>query len=360
MNTTTEHEQLSLIVDELLMLFHESGDFHEDPLVQTVMREAGRAAAAVRRRLRLIGDRYIVAVVGLTNVGKSTLLNALLGSNLAPRRNGPCTAAPIEFMHGEALKVTLCRRESTRRRVWQCDNAEEVHQVLASIADDSGDQASRSVRKVLVECPTPLLRDGLVIADTPGFGAAQASEATGSHENALKQYLKDEVSQVFWVVLADQGIGKRERVFHDQFFGDICDDIVVTGCEDWDTRDRDRFRRRFADAFESRMPRFHFVSGLQGLRARQASDPAGLEAAGITLLESRIGQLSDSEGRLAATRETLLQLAVDLREWLTEYRDGQRDHLDGWWRPDSWSRWSACLRGHPIKEQLSQSLEFAI
>jgi GTP-binding protein EngB required for normal cell division len=351
-----QQSELAKIVDELLMLVRESADFQTDDDVRSALLEASRAIATLRRRLAIVSDRYIVAVVGLTNVGKSTLLNALLGAELAPRRNGPCTAAPIEFASGDSLRVTVYHQRSLTRPTWRCPNVEAVHDRLAAVADDAGDLASREIRKVVVEAPIPLLTNGLVIADTPGFGAAQIAEAAGSHEAALKKYLQDDVSQVFWVVLAEQGIGKREKSFHDAFFGEVCDDVIVTGCDDWEAHDKERFQRRFAETFQSRMPRFHFVSGLQGMRARKAADSVGLEAAGITLLETRIRELIDRPGRVAAIQDSLLQLTADLRCWLSEYRDARRGRLKFWWRPDSWSRWSACMPESAIKKRLSAEL----
>jgi len=349
-------KELALIVDELLMLIHESADFHSNDEVRSILAEAGKAIGLLRRRLSVVSDRYIVAIVGLTNVGKSTLLNALFGAELAPRRNGPCTAVPIEFVYGNDLCVTVHYQRNMTRPIWRCKSIEEVHNRLSSVADDAGDSASRGVRKIVVASPNPLLTNGLVIADTPGFGAAQISEAAGSHEASLRKYLQDDVSQVFWVVLAEQGIGNREKSFHDELFSEVCDDIVVTCSEEWEPNDKNRFKRRFAESFQSRIPRFHFVSTLDGIRARNASDSVGLEAAGITHLETRIRELSNPLGRLSALEDGLLQFVTDLNCWLNEYRDDQRDGLKLWWRPDSWGRWSACLPKNLTKIRLSTQL----
>jgi len=347
--------ELLRLVDEFLMLLKESADYQRQPEVKAVLLEAMSVVAANRRRLNTAGRRYVVAVVGLSNVGKSTLLNALLGNELAPRRNGPCTAAPIEFCHGERLQVIAYSQSYTRPN-WNCENVEAVHQQLSQLADDSGAEASRRIRKVEVHVTHPLLESGLVLADTPGFGAAQVGDATGGHEDALKQYLRHDVSQVFWVVLADQGIGLREKQFHEAFFAEICDDIVVTGCEEWDQHDRERFRRRFADSFGNHLPGFfHFVSGLRGLEARNSADAVGLEAAGINLLESRIRELADPMGRTAAIRHALSELADDLSFWLREYRVERGLPLEYWWRPDSWGRWKAAPACDGLREQMTAS-----
>jgi GTP-binding protein EngB required for normal cell division len=357
MQTCNPSDQLRLVVDELLMLCKETADFQQDPEVRAILKEAMQALAATRHRLNVSAHRYVVAAVGLTNVGKSTLLNALLGDDLAPRRNGPCTAAPIEFVFGDALRVTVYYRQELRRPTWLCQTNQAVHERLSALADDAGAEVSRSIRKVLVEVPMPLLKSGLVLADTPGFGAAQVGQADGSHDMAVKQYLLDDVSQVFWIVLAEQGIGKREKVFYDKFFADVCDDVVVTGSEDWSAMDRDRFRRHFSDCFQRRMPVFHFASGIKGLEARQANSQKGLEAAGIVALETRIRELADTGGRMAALQDSLCQLLVDLRFWLSEFDRSHAKQGAAWWRPDSWSRWQDLAETNAFAQQLTALLE---
>jgi predicted GTPase len=60
-------------------------------LVAALANVVGAAAVAsrARERLRLAGDAYVVALVGGTGVGKSSLLNALAGEEItaaSPRR----------------------------------------------------------------------------------------------------------------------------------------------------------------------------------------------------------------------------------------------------------------------------------
>ncbi|GAB6187631.1 dynamin family protein [Thermopirellula anaerolimosa] len=351
-------QAISEIVDELFLLFHETMAFHSDEQVRAALKDACAWLRKIRRRLQLVTQGYVVAVVGLTNVGKSTLLNALLGGDLAPRRNGPCTAAPIEFTYGEFLQLTVHIENSVRKQRWQLDSCEELHQRLAALASENPEGSSQSVVKVVVQVPVPLLANGLVIADTPGFGAAQTASETSTHEEALKRYLQSNVAQVFWVVLAEQGIGKREKDFYETYLTDRCEDVVVTGCEDWEPHERERFRRRFSRMLSSSIsPRFHFVSGLQGLRGRETNSPELLEAAGIPLLEQRIRELSETVGRIGAIEAGLCQLLDDVRCWLQEYRNPRGFKLSPWWRPDSWSRWTACLPSHRLKNNLLSKLE---
>jgi GTP-binding protein EngB required for normal cell division len=290
-------------------------------------------------------------------VGKSTFLNALLGYDLAPRLNGPCTAAPIEFHYGETLEVSADFKENFERPQWFCKDATEVSERLASLVADPGDRASRQIRKVVVKVPTALLANGLIIADTPGFGVAQTESAVGSHHDALLEYLTRDVSQVFWVVLSDTGIGISEVNFRDGFFREICDDVVVTGCDGWGDSDKEKFHNKYRHRLGPRMPKFHFVSGLQGVQARETDDLCQLEAAGIPLLETRIRELSLCSGRTSTIRDSLIRLTKDVCHWAVQHQNDSDSYRISFWRPDSYARWKACYPNSKLKMLLSSYLK---
>lgn len=349
-------DDLLQLACELYLLWRESAKYQQNAEVRSRLELATKEMSRHCRRLQTASRRYVVAVVGLGNVGKSTLLNALFGAELAPRRNGPCTSAPIEFVYQKELRVVVHQRGRADRLRWRCETLHDVQLRLASLSDEAGELAATSFDKIVVELPHPLLADGLVLSDTPGLGAVQFGDQAGKHEQSLKTYLEGDVSQVFWVVLADQGIGKRESQACNDWFGDVCDDVVVTGCEEWSESDRNGFRRRYAGRFNGRSMRFHFVSGKLGLDARRSGDESELEASGVPKLVERIRELSQPEARSAGIHASIVHLTEDVCDWIGEYRDRRGLPLRGPWRPDSWQRWLGFGSKNPFKAPIASLL----
>jgi len=358
----TDRSQVLLqLLMNLELLCRESILMHDAEQVQPMFEVMVRALENLRQRTEVATQSsYRVAIVGLTNVGKSTLFNALLGDDLAPSGNGPCTAVPIEFVHGKKLRVTATISGMFQKRRWHPATAQELQQVLRTLAHDPGGTQKQALQRIEVQVPNPLLEDKLTLVDTPGFGAAQAGEAAGSHEEALREYLRQEVAQVFWIVRADVGIGKKELDFYHHWFADNCDDLVVTGCEDWDPADRERFRRHYSSKFGLSMPpQFHFVSGLRGSQAQKDGQVEDWEAAGIPVLEQRIRELSHPEGRITAIQIQLEHLVADFAAWLWAYRDHKGRPLNAWWPEFKWSQFEQFIETEamdfrPLRDTLLQ------
>ena len=338
--------KLSQVVDELMMLFHETEAYlrlQQHPDAADILKEANAHLHNSRKRLGVADKRYIIATVGMGNVGKSTLLNALFGEPLAPAWNGPCTAFPIEFEKGSrgSYAISGKYRGSFQKERAICQSPEEVGTKLdVWTKSHAGDTL---LEKVTVAAPVKLLESGIVIADTPGFGAAQLEGDTQSHENALYAYLKGDVSQVFWVVSAERGgIGKREKEFYDNRLKNVCDDIVITHAEGWDDNDKARFVARYQRELESRFLSFYFVAGKQGMEARLARDEALFEQSGVAELERRFCDLANETKREEILARHITGLVQDLAEWLYDYKkDCGGRGVPLRWCPDSWIRWQA-------------------
>lgn len=118
-----------------------------------------------------------VAIAGKVKAGKSTLLNALVGEQLAPTDEGECTRIVTWYQDGHTYQVVAEPHEGPPRQVRfvRNDGALEV---------DLGGMSPEDVKQLVVTWPSSALRTTTLI-DTPGIGS-----------------LTESVSRRAWVFLA--------------------------------------------------------------------------------------------------------------------------------------------------------------
>jgi predicted GTPase len=124
-----------------------------DPTLATQVREV---AARLDEPLR-------VAIAGKVKAGKSTLLNALVGDELAPTDAGECTRIVTWYRHGITYRVLLTT-----------DGADPVpipfHRDAGALEVDLQGRDPDDVDRLEVQWPTPELTQ-LTLVDTPGLGS---------------------------------------------------------------------------------------------------------------------------------------------------------------------------------------------
>ncbi|MFZ0994825.1 MAG: dynamin family protein [Candidatus Dormiibacterota bacterium] len=112
---------------------------------------------------KLASATVYVAVVGDFKRGKSSLINALLGAPLLPVGVVPLTAHPTLVRYGPEPIVLVTQASGTERVALDR---------LAEFVTEQANPGNRlKVREVWVEYPSPLLREGVVVVDTPGTGS---------------------------------------------------------------------------------------------------------------------------------------------------------------------------------------------
>lgn len=142
----------------------------------------GRAdlvARLARARAELDSPGIHVVVAGEFKQGKSSLVNALLGSNICPVDDDVATAVPtfVRFgpeVHAEAVvEETAADGSLTRHR--QEIAVEDIRRYVV----ERSAKADRATA-VDVQLPRKMLAGGLVIVDTPGVGGLGSSHAVAS------------------------------------------------------------------------------------------------------------------------------------------------------------------------------------
>ncbi len=156
----------------------------------------GSQAEAVLERLR--DRRFDVAIVGEFNRGKSTLLNMLIDRMVLPAGILPVTAAVTELTYGE----------QDNARVNFSDGSQEIidlNQLETFISEESNPGNSRNVENVQISLPSPVLRHGAVLVDTPGVGSIFR------HNSEMAREVIDRADAAIVVLSADTPITDAER-----------------------------------------------------------------------------------------------------------------------------------------------------
>ncbi|OWK34728.1 dynamin family protein [Fimbriiglobus ruber] len=121
-------------------------------------------------------DRFRVVVVGEFKRGKSTLLNAMLGGDVLPRKVTECTAVITMIRYASAPTV---RVEFDTDRPADDMSLEEFRKHYELSVDDAAAPAAAAerflhVKHAVISYPIELCRQGVELVDSPGLGAHEA------------------------------------------------------------------------------------------------------------------------------------------------------------------------------------------
>jgi GTP-binding protein EngB required for normal cell division len=113
---------------------------------------------------RLEDNNLEVALFGRVSSGKSSLLNALLRTDVLPVGINPITAVPTKLRYGATLRADVAYGGGREETV----TLEE----LATLVSEQGNPGNlRNVVRAVVEVPSSRLKQGIVLVDTPGLGS---------------------------------------------------------------------------------------------------------------------------------------------------------------------------------------------
>ena len=132
------------------------------------------AAAAADQLVRSLDEPLRVAIAGRLKAGKSTLLNALVGDELAPTDAGECTSIVTWYRNGSTYRVTLHPRSGEARQVRFAKEGGAIDVDLAGTAPED-------VRRLVFDWPAKALRT-MTLIDTPGIGAIDAAGSSRTIE----------------------------------------------------------------------------------------------------------------------------------------------------------------------------------
>src|SRR4028118_787548 len=155
---------------------------------------------------KLESQRFRVAVVGEFSKGKSTLLNALLGEEIQPVRDIPCSGTVTVLTYGLQQRV-ICKYKDGRDE----EISPQQYKDKASISEEAalgsvGDAIVNSeIKEIIFEHPNlELCTNGVEIIDSPGLN--EQAERTLVTEQVLKT-----TDAVIFLTHAQNALTEKER-----------------------------------------------------------------------------------------------------------------------------------------------------
>jgi GTP-binding protein EngB required for normal cell division len=128
-----------------------------------------------RPTLSMIIDRletksFEIALFGRVSSGKSSLLNHVVQSEILPVGVNPITAVPTRLLYGASPRMTVQYADQGPEQF-------DISKLPEFVSERHNPANYKHVTRILVELPSPRLRDGVVLVDTPGLGSLATSGA---------------------------------------------------------------------------------------------------------------------------------------------------------------------------------------
>jgi small GTP-binding protein len=256
---------------------------------------------------RLAEDRFNLVVVGRFSRGKTSLMNAILGTDRLPTGIAPLTSVITTVTYGSREQVVLKYENKI------LDKEIPIESLPHYITQQGNPGNVQRIKTAEIRLPAEMLRRGFYFVDTPGLGSviventltteaflpeADAFLLVTSYESPLSE----EEMQFFKAASSS-----RKRIFvvinkHDTVSPDDREDVGAF------------VREQLQAIFGRSAPLIFSVSSLHGLQAKRACDQQLLAGSGIPELENALVSFLLKE----KSAEFLLRMCDRIREFIWE------------------------------------------
>jgi len=304
--------------------------------------ERQKSGDLIKRGKELLGqkkiidrDRYHIALIGYTNRGKSTLLNAMLGNkknfNISPVKVLSTTAAIVQYkdskLHpdGEGKEGAIIHFNNGNSQVI---GMAEIPKYVDQ--NDPGFVKSNTERIDHIEVygNFPLIETRGVFVDTPGMGALY-------DQNYLAQNILDEVDVILCPIAADRPLDKGEREFLASLTEGKREKLmyVLTKVDDVEKDELPQtiaFVQEAANSISGGTPTVYHVAAKKVLDAYAAGKPDKeieriKETCGMKALEDALDRIlrtrSDADKRIRIVCEELEGCFINDKSRLSEMKE---------------------------------------
>lgn len=287
------------------------------------------------REKKLLTDTFKIVVVGEFSRGKSTFINAVLGSRILPSKSTPTTAIINIISYGDEKNFVLYYRDTEETRTLTED---EFRSIVADDDDDAeiADNILSEVNRIKyakIDYPTEICRDGIELIDTPG-----TNDLDQMREELTFNFIPEADAAIF-LLSAEQILSKSEIAFLKNHIlkNDIKKVFFVINFKDRLDEPEAEGERVIAKAKEGLLelidePRVYLVSSKLALNYRRAKSgetvkgqiPKDLTATGFGQFENSLAEFlmrERADEKIRRHVASVIQISNDFIDQSIKVRD---------------------------------------
>lgn len=148
---------------------------------------------------KLINQKIYIVVLGLFKRGKSSLINALIGDNIAPVAITPLTSVITFFQFSDSPIAEIVFENNSTQSV-------TINKIVEFVSEELNPENIKKVKQVNVWLPSELLKN-LVLVDTPGLGSLY------EHNSETTVSFIPKIDAALFVLSADLPMSKADGEF---------------------------------------------------------------------------------------------------------------------------------------------------
>ncbi len=151
-------------------------------------------------RKKVHNNVFNLVVLGQFKRGKTSLINALLGAEILPTAVVPLTSIATILKYGEVLRIKVFLTSGAVKEI-------KPGNLARYVTERGNPRNEKDVREVVITYPSPYLKDGVQIIDTPGVGSVYQHNTDIAY-----QYIPKSDAALF-ILSVDQPVSQAELDF---------------------------------------------------------------------------------------------------------------------------------------------------
>lgn len=149
---------------------------------------------------KLESEKFYLAVLGEFKRGKSTFLNALIGTPILPTAIIPLTSIITFISYGDRLKVEVTFNDGKKEEI-------DIKALPEFVTEKGNPCNKKGVKDINIYYPSEYLKRGVVLIDTPGIGSVF------SHNTETTYSFIPRIDAAIFMLTADPPISQMEIEF---------------------------------------------------------------------------------------------------------------------------------------------------